>query len=102
MVNEYLANMDLESIFDGYDIDLCWTRWKCAFLDISKLCVPSATLPEKVTPPWLTKQILQASGKETCFSREPNDTVMAVHFNDWRSKVTFSSTSIETIFFQEI
>ena len=68
--------MNLDQIFCGDDIDLCWTRWKTAFLKIMDDCIPKARLPDSLNPPWITKHILQLIRKrntwykKSCRNRE--------------------------------
>ena len=74
--NQKISDMNLDQIFCGDDIDLCWTRWKTAFLKIMDDCIPKARLPDSLNPPWITKHILQLIRKrntwykKSCRNRE--------------------------------
>ena len=50
-----LQSLDLDLIFASDDVDECWRCWKQSFLGIMEECIPRATLPDSINPPWLSK-----------------------------------------------
>ena len=69
-----LRSMDLDLMFASDDVNDCWRRWKQSFLGIFEECIPRATLPDSINPPWLSKRILQMIKKQNYFYRLANTT----------------------------
>ncbi len=54
-----LRCFDFGHLFDGRSIDMCWTQWNNAFLEVMNSCIPKAILPERKSPTWMSKKIVQ-------------------------------------------
>ena len=103
--NVLLADLDLDSILESGNMNLCWLRWKNAFMKIMRICVPSATLPDISRPPWLTKVILQAIRKRNLFFKRAKGFRQGYYFRRykiWRSKVTNLLRTSKRAFFRKI
>ena len=62
-----LQSMDLNTIFASNDVDDCWLHQKQCFLQIMEECIPHATLPNTINPPWFSKRILQLIKKRNYY-----------------------------------
>ena len=74
-----LDDLNTESILDSSSIEVSWSRWKKAFMDIMERCIPKAEIPERKNLPWLTTAIVKLMRKRNYYYRkyrrlnQPND-----------------------------
>ena len=100
-----LNNLDLRYIFEGNSIETCWTRWKKAFLDIMHVCIPKASLPEKKSLPWMTKQIVQLIRKRNYYFRKYkkyNCTTTYSRYKSLRNKVVTCLRQSKSNYFKNL
>ena len=79
-----LQSLDLDLIFASDDVDECWRCWKQSFLGIMEECIPRATLPDSINPPWLSKRILQMIKKQNYYYRLAKHNRQSCHHAKYR------------------
>jgi len=84
--NDLLMDVDLNRIIDPSDMESSWLSWKQEFLRVMDVCIPSSTMLDHKSLPWLTKEIIQLIHKRN--SSRKHKRMFQMHFKSSNYSVT--------------
>ena len=93
---------DWSALLDPTDINLSWTNWSEAFLNIMERCIPKATLPRRKNRPWLSKKLLQAMRRRNMYYKRAKVFKNFSKYKAQRNKVTTMLKEAKKEFFMKI
>ena len=72
--NELLCDLDLENILEPTNIQVSWSNFRSAFLDVMEQCIPRSVIPDRRNLPWLSKLVTQLIRKRNFYFKRAHRT----------------------------
>ena len=85
MARNLLSNVNWDSIVDQIDVNNSLRNWENCFMEVMERCIPKGTLPQRKTPPWMTKNLLRAMCKRNHLFRRARNTNHPTHWQHYRA-----------------